>query len=41
MAKGKNKKAAIVALCNKLLKLVLGCIKNRVKFQDNYQVNYC
>ncbi|ALU28226.1 hypothetical protein AS202_19660 [Myroides odoratimimus] len=26
--KGKNKKAAIIAVCNKLLKIVFGVIKN-------------
>ncbi len=41
VVKGKNKKAAIIAVCNKLLKQVFGCVKNGVKFQDNYQVNYC
>lgn len=41
VAKGKNKKAAIIAVCNKLLKQVFGCVKNSVKFQDNYNTNYC
>lgn len=40
VAKGKNKKAAIIAVCNKLLKQVFGCVKNRTKFNDNYQVNF-
>src|SRR5690606_22516197 len=26
---GKNKKAAVIAVCNKLLKLVFGCVKNK------------
>jgi transposase len=38
--KGKNKKAAIIAVCNKLLKQVFGCVKNGVKYQDNYQANF-
>jgi transposase len=40
VAKGKNKKAAIIAVCNKLLKQVFGVVKNRTKFQDNYQLNF-
>jgi transposase len=34
--KGKNKKAALIAVCNKLLKQVFGCVKNRVKYQNYY-----
>ena len=34
--KGKNKKAAIIAVCNKLLKIVFGVVKNRTIYQDNY-----
>ena len=34
--KGKNKKAAVIAVCNKLLKLVFGVVKNRVFYQDNF-----
>ena len=37
--KGKNKKAAIIAVCNKLLKLVFGCVKNKTLFDDNYLQN--
>lgn len=40
VSKGKNKKAAIIAVCNKLLKQVFGCVKNRTKFNDNYQLNF-
>jgi transposase len=34
--KGKNKKAAVIAVCNKLLKIVFGVVKNRMIYQDNY-----
>ena len=34
--KGKNKKAAIIAVCNKLLKIVFGVVKNIEFYQDNY-----
>lgn len=34
--KGKNKKAAIIAVCNKLLKLVFGVVKNRTRYQDDF-----
>jgi|SRR5690606_3790519 len=36
VAAGKNKKAAVIAVCNKLLKQVFGCIKNATLYQDNY-----
>ena len=36
VAKGKNKKAAIIAVCNKLLKIVFGVVKNRTFYNDNY-----
>jgi transposase len=38
--KGKNKKSAIIAVCNKLLKQVFGVVKTRTKYQDNYQPNF-
>jgi transposase len=34
--KGKNKKAAVIAVCNKLLKIVFGVVKNRALYQDNF-----
>ncbi|MCD1116962.1 IS110 family RNA-guided transposase [Chryseobacterium turcicum] len=34
--KGKNKKAAIIAVCNKLLKIVFGVVKNKTMYQDNF-----
>ena len=33
---GKNKKSAVIAVCNKLLKQVYGCFKNKTLYQDNY-----
>ncbi len=32
--KGKNKKAAIIAVCNKLLKIVFGVVKNQTLYQE-------
>lgn len=34
--KGKNKKAALIAVCNKLLKIVFGVVKNRTFYLDSY-----
>jgi transposase len=34
VAKGKNKKAAIIAVCNKLLKIVFGVVKNQTMYQE-------
>lgn len=39
VANGKNKKAAVIAVCNKLLKQVFGCVKNKMLYQDNYLKN--
>ncbi len=36
-AKGKNGKLAIIAVCNKLLRQVFGCVKNGIPFQKNYR----
>jgi transposase len=33
---GKNIKAAVIAVCNKLLKIVFGVVKNRTFYQENY-----
>lgn len=41
VASGKNKKSAIIAVCNKLLKQVFGVVKNRTKYQENYQAIFC
>src|SRR5690606_35910300 len=40
VASGKNKKVAVIAVCNKLLKQVYGCIKNGTLYQDNYAKNF-
>jgi hypothetical protein len=34
--KGKNKKLAIIAICNKLLKQVFAVLKSGVLYQDDY-----
>lgn len=39
VAKGKNKKMAIIAVCNKLLKQVFAVVKSGVLYQDNYLKN--
>lgn len=36
VAKGKNKKVALIAVCTKLLKLVFGVVKSGVKFDRDY-----
>jgi transposase len=36
VAKGKNKKLAIIAVCNKLLKQVFAVVKSGVLYQDDY-----
>jgi hypothetical protein len=38
VANGKNKKLAIIAVCNKLLKQVFGVVKSGVIFDKNYLV---
>jgi len=39
VAKGKNKKMAIIAVCNKLLKQVFAVVKSGNLYQDNYSKN--
>jgi transposase len=39
VAKGKNKKLAVIAVCNKLLKQVFGVISSGVLFDKNYLQN--
>jgi transposase len=39
IVKGKNKKLAIIAVCNKLLKQVFAVVKSGVMYQDNYSKN--
>ena len=36
VAKGKNKKLAVIAVANKLLKQVFGVVKNNCLFDRNY-----
>ena len=36
VAKGKNKKLALIAVCNKLLKQVFAVVKSGVLFDKNY-----
>lgn len=40
VAKGKNKKLALIAVCNKLLKQVFGVVKNQTCFENNYSNNF-
>lgn len=37
VAKGKSKKLALIAVCNKLLKQAFAIIKNRIPYDDNYK----
>jgi transposase len=39
VAKGKNKKLAIIAVCNKFLKQVFSVVKNGAIFNNNYLQN--
>ena len=39
VAKGKNKKLALIAVCNKLLKQVFGVVKNQTIFNNAYLKN--
>jgi hypothetical protein len=36
VAKGNNKKLAVIAVCNKLLKQVFGVVKNNQRYDKNY-----
>jgi transposase len=36
---GKNKKIALIAVCNKLLKQIYGVVKNQTIFNNNYSIN--
>lgn len=40
LAKGKPKKVALIAVCNKLLRICFGVVKNKTLYQQNYQKNY-
>jgi len=39
VACGKNKKLALIAVCNKLLKIVFGCIRNGTLYRTDYLEN--
>ncbi len=39
VAKGKNKKLALIAVCNKLLKQVFAVVKNQTMFDNAYLKN--
>jgi hypothetical protein len=39
VAKGKNKKLVLIAVCNKLLKQVFGVVKNNQHYDKNYLKN--
>ncbi|MFT4061882.1 MAG: IS110 family transposase [Edaphocola sp.] len=40
VAKGKNKKLAIIAVCNKLLKQVFAVVKSGIPYDKNYSLNF-
>lgn len=40
LAKGKPKKLALIAVCNKLLRICFGVVKNKVAYQADYQKNF-
>jgi transposase len=40
VAKGKNKKLAMIAVCNKLLKQVFAVVKSGTLYNDNYSKNF-
>ncbi len=37
VAKGKSKKLALIAVCNKLLKQAFAIVKNRIPYDNNYR----
>lgn len=40
LAKGKPKKLALIAVCNKLLRICFGVVKNKIAYQADYQKNF-
>ena len=40
LAKGKPKKLALIAVCNKLLRICFGVVKNKTAYQPDYQKNF-
>ncbi len=39
LAKGKPKKVALIAVCNKLLRICFGAVKNKTAYQQDYLKN--
>ena len=39
LAKGKPKKVALIAVCNKLLRICFGVVKSKIAYQQDYQKN--
>ena len=39
LAKGKPKKLALIAVCNKLLRICFGVVKNKIAYQSDYKKN--
>ena len=37
VAKGKSKKLALIAVCNKLLKQAFSIVKNRMSYDENHK----
>lgn len=40
LCQGKAKKLALIAVCNKLLRICFGVVKNKTKYQPDYQKNF-
>lgn len=40
LEKGKPKKLALIAVCNKLLRICFGVVKNKTAYQQNFQKNF-
>jgi len=40
LSQGKAKKLALIAVCNKLLRICFGVVKNNTKYQPDYQKNF-
>jgi len=40
LEKGKAKKLALIAVCNKLLRICFGVVKNKTAYQQDYQKNF-
>jgi hypothetical protein len=40
LEKGKAKKLALIAVCNKLLRICFGVVKNKIAYKADYQKNF-